>query len=51
LDISTDDSGLGRFDKVYESYVAKCGGNGVSLRAMEDAAKQFAAETQQTKIG
>ena len=35
-----------RFDKVYESYAAKCGGNGVSLRAMEDAAKQFATETQ-----
>eukprot|EP00438_Fugacium_kawagutii_P032558 Skav201094 [mRNA] locus=scaffold2562:165817:169473:+ [translate_table: standard] len=29
------------FDRVYESYSAKCGGNGVSVRAMEDAAKQF----------
>lgn len=29
------------FDRVFESYAPKCGGNGVSLRAMEDAAKQF----------
>ena len=36
--------GLPRFDRVYESYAAKCGG-GVSLRAMEDAAKQFVAHS------
>eukprot|EP00434_Breviolum_minutum_P023747 symbB.v1.2.020946.t1/scaffold1788.1/size101334/1 len=37
------------FDKVYESYAAKCGGNGVSLRAMEDAAKQFVSHHQKKR--
>lgn len=29
------------FDKVYQSYAPKCGGNGISLRAMVDAARQY----------
>ena len=37
------------FAKVFESYAARCGGNGVSLRAMEDAAKQFVAHHQRKK--
>ncbi|CAE7248638.1 unnamed protein product, partial [Symbiodinium sp. KB8] len=37
------------FGKVFESYAARCGGNGVSLRAMEDAAKQFVAHHQRKK--
>ena len=40
-----------RFDRVYESYAAKCGGNGVSLRAMEDAAKQFVGSSRETGDG
>lgn len=36
------------FDRVYESYAAKCGG-GVSLRAMEDAAKQFVSHHQKKR--